>query len=78
MLLDAETDDEVTYTLVGEDESDIGSGRLSISSPIARALLGKRVDDVVQGRGAEGDPGVRDPRHPLRLSSFRRSAVPVR
>jgi transcription elongation factor GreA len=48
VLLDTETDEEVTYTLVGEDESDIAAGKLSISSPIARALLGKRVDDVVQ------------------------------
>jgi transcription elongation factor GreA len=48
VLLDAETEEEVTYTLVGEDESDIGKGLLSISSPIARALLGKTVDDVVR------------------------------
>lgn len=46
-LLDAETDEEVQYTLVGEDESDVNSGRLSITSPIARALLGKRVGDSV-------------------------------
>jgi transcription elongation factor GreA len=48
VLLDAETEEEVTYTLVGEDESDIAKGLLSISSPIARALLGKGVDDVVR------------------------------
>jgi len=48
VLLDAETDEEVTYTLVGEDESDIATGKLSIASPIARALLGKTVDDVVR------------------------------
>jgi transcription elongation factor GreA len=48
VLLDAETEEEVTYTLVGEDESDIAKGLLSISSPIARALLGKTVDDVVR------------------------------
>jgi transcription elongation factor GreA len=48
VLLDAETEEEVTYTLVGEDESDIGRGLLSIGSPIARALLGKTVDDVVR------------------------------
>jgi len=47
VLLDTESDEEVTYTLVGEDESDISEGKLSISSPIARALLGKRVDDSV-------------------------------
>jgi transcription elongation factor GreA len=54
VLLDAETEEEVTYTLVGEDESDIGKGLLSISSPIARALLGKGVDDVVRVQVPKG------------------------
>jgi transcription elongation factor GreA len=48
VLLDTETEEEVTYTLVGEVESDIAKGLLSISSPIARALLGKAVDSVVR------------------------------
>ena len=48
VLLDTETEEEVTYTLVGEVESDIAKGLLSISSPIARALLGKTVDSVVR------------------------------
>ena len=54
VLLDVETEDEVTYTLVGEDESDIAKGLLSISSPIARALLGKGVDDVVRVQVPKG------------------------
>ena len=54
VLLDAETEEEVTYTLVGEDESDIAKGLLSISSPIARALLGKTVDDVVRVQVPKG------------------------
>ena len=54
VLLDIETEDEVTYTLVGEDESDIAKGLLSISSPIARALLGKAVDDVVRVQVPKG------------------------
>ena len=54
VLLDVESEEEVTYTLVGEDESDIASGRLSISSPIARALLGKGVDDVVRVQVPKG------------------------
>ena len=54
VLLDAETEEEVTYTLVGEDESDIGKGLLSIASPIARALLGKTVDDVVRVQVPKG------------------------
>ena len=47
VLLDTETDEEVSYTLVGEDESDASIGLISISSPIARALLGKRIGDEV-------------------------------
>ena len=54
VLLDTEADDEVTYTLVGEDEADVGNGRLSISSPIARALLGKSAGDVVRVQVPKG------------------------
>jgi transcription elongation factor GreA len=46
-LMDTESGDEVTYTIVGEDESDAARGLISVSSPIARALLGKPVDEVV-------------------------------
>ena len=53
-LLDVETDEEVKYTLVGEDESDISAGKLSIASPIARALLGKAIDDAVTVRVPKG------------------------
>ena len=54
VLLDTDTDEEVTYTLVGEDESNAAAGMISITSPIARALLGKRVDDVVSVRVPKG------------------------
>jgi transcription elongation factor GreA len=46
-LMDTDSGDEVTYTIVGEDESDAARGLISVSSPIARALLGKPVDEVV-------------------------------
>ena len=46
-LTDTESGDEVTYTIVGEDESDASNGLISVTSPIARALLGKPVDEVV-------------------------------
>lgn len=46
-LEDVGTGDEVTYTLVGEDEADVSRGLLSVTSPVARALLGKQVDDSV-------------------------------
>ena len=54
VLLDCESDEEVTYTLVGEDESDVNEGRISFTSPIARALLGRSVDDEVQVRVPKG------------------------
>jgi transcription elongation factor GreA len=47
VLLDIETEEQVTYTLVGEDESDVAQGMISIGSPVARALLGKEVDATV-------------------------------
>ena len=46
-LIDTESGDQVTYTIVGEDESDAANGLISVTSPIARALLGKPIDEVV-------------------------------
>jgi transcription elongation factor GreA len=46
VLSNVETGDEVTYRIVGEDEADIKQGLISVGSPIARALIGKEVDDV--------------------------------
>ena len=45
-LVDAETGDEVRYQIVGDDEADIKSGKISVGSPIARALIGKYAGDV--------------------------------
>lgn len=54
-LLDLETEDEVNYQIVGEDESDIKVHKISVSSPMARALIGKQQGDdvVVQAPGGE-------------------------
>ncbi|MBN2809885.1 MAG: transcription elongation factor GreA [Deltaproteobacteria bacterium] len=46
-LVDEESGEEKIYQLVGEDEADVEQGRLSIAAPLARALLGKEVDDDV-------------------------------
>jgi transcription elongation factor GreA len=54
-VLDIDTDDEQTYALVGEDESDADQGRISITSPIARALLGKHAGDEVTLKLPKGD-----------------------
>jgi transcription elongation factor GreA len=45
-LVDAETGDEVKYQIVGDDEADIKGGKISVGSPIARALIGKYAGDV--------------------------------
>jgi transcription elongation factor GreA len=47
-LADEETDEKISYQLVGEDEADISERRLSITSPLARALIGKSVGDSVE------------------------------
>ncbi len=46
-LSDEDSGDEVVYQLVGEDETDIENGKLSIAAPLARAMLGKEIDDEV-------------------------------
>ena len=47
-LADEETDEEISYQIVGIDEADVESGRISISSPLARALINKEVNDIVE------------------------------
>mgnify|MGYP000916879097 FL=1 len=47
-LVDEDTDEEKKYMIVGETEADVKSGRVSITSPIARALIGKTVGDTVE------------------------------
>jgi len=47
-LADEETDEKTVYQIVGEDEADIGKGRLSVTSPLARALIGKGVGESVE------------------------------
>ena len=46
-LTNVETDEEVTYRIVGDDEANIKEGLISVNSPIARGLVGKEVDDSV-------------------------------
>ncbi|MDA8390198.1 MAG: transcription elongation factor GreA [Gammaproteobacteria bacterium] len=53
-LLEEKGQREVTYQIVGDDEADIGAGKISISSPIARALIGKEAGDVVEVRVPDG------------------------
>ena len=54
-MTDMDTDEEVVYVLVGETESDVKAGRISIAAPIARAMLGKREGDDVTVQLPKGD-----------------------
>nr|WP_152417633.1 transcription elongation factor GreA [Methylophaga lonarensis] len=54
-LLNIDTDEEVTYQIVGDYESDIKLNRISVSSPIARALIGKEVDDLATVQAPGGN-----------------------
>lgn len=47
-LVDEDTEEEKTYQIVGETEADVKSGRVSITSPTARALIGKKIGDSVE------------------------------
>jgi len=53
-LVDAATGEEVRYQIVGEDEANIKEGKVSVSSPIARALIGKYADDVADVQAPGG------------------------
>lgn len=46
-IVNCETDERVSYRIVGEDEAEIREGRVSVTSPVARALIGKSAGDVV-------------------------------
>jgi transcription elongation factor GreA len=47
-LIDEDTEEEKRYQIVGDTEADVKSGRISVSSPISRALIGKKVGDTVE------------------------------
>ena len=54
-LVNCETDEEVRYRIVGEDEAEVKAGKISVTSPIARALIGKIEGDVVVVRAPGGE-----------------------
>ena len=54
-LLNIDSDEEVKYQIVGEDEADITSNKISIGSPVARALIGKELDEEVTVRTPAGE-----------------------
>ena len=54
-LENIDTGESVTYKIVGEDEADIKSGLVSYSSPVARAIIGKMIDDIVVVKAPKGE-----------------------
>lgn len=54
-VLKSDTEEEITYRFVGDDEADIKVGLISVNSPIARGLIGKEVDDVAVIKTPAGD-----------------------
>jgi transcription elongation factor GreA len=53
-LIDVETEEEVVYQIVGVDEADLAEGKISVTAPVARALIGKRPGDEVEVRAPKG------------------------
>jgi transcription elongation factor GreA len=54
-LLNVSTDAQVVYQIVGEDEADVKAGRISVGSPIARAIMGKEIGEEVVVKAPAGD-----------------------
>ena len=54
-LINLETDATVTYQIVGEDEADVSSGKISVISPIARAMMGKEEGEEIVLKAPAGD-----------------------
>tara|TARA_R110002167_G_scaffold14659_1_gene59100 strand:- start:15851 stop:16312 length:462 start_codon:yes stop_codon:yes gene_type:complete len=54
-LLNVSTDAQVVYQIVGEDEADVKAGRISVGSPIARAIMGKEVGEEIVVKAPAGD-----------------------
>jgi transcription elongation factor GreA len=57
VLVDEDTEEKKTYQIVGDQEADVKAGRISISSPIARALIGKGVGDAIEVNAPGGARG---------------------
>jgi transcription elongation factor GreA len=64
-IVNIDTDETVTYQIVGDDEADVKSNKISINSPIARGLIGKEVGDVavIRTPGGEVEYEIDDVKH---------------
>ena len=57
MVIDEDTDEEITYQIVGVHEADLEKSRLSVISPLARAMIGKTIGDSVEVNTPRGPKG---------------------
>ncbi len=64
-LINLETDEEVVYQIVGDDEADVKKNKISVNSPIARGLIGKEIGDevVIRTPGGEVEYEIDDVKH---------------
>lgn len=53
-LLDLESEEEISYQIVGDDEADVKQGKISVNTPVARSLIGKQSGDVVEVKVPSG------------------------
>lgn len=53
-ILDLESDEEISYQIVGDDEADVKVRKISVNTPVARSLIGKQVGDVVEVKVPSG------------------------
>ncbi|MCB0370948.1 MAG: transcription elongation factor GreA [Bdellovibrionales bacterium] len=54
-IIDVDSDEESTYQIVGVDEANVKMGKISILSPLARAMIGKKVGDIIVVQSPKGD-----------------------
>lgn len=54
-LEDCDTEEKVTYQIVGEDEADVKSGKISVFSPLSRAMIGKKKGDIIEFNSPKGE-----------------------
>lgn len=54
-LQDLESDEKVKYQIVGEDESDVKRGKISVFSPMARSMIGKKTGDIIEFKSPKGE-----------------------
>lgn len=54
-LIDEDSEEKLTYQIVGEDEADVKQGRVAITAPLSRAIIGKKVGDVVEVNTPKGE-----------------------